>query len=1092
MNPIQNVGDAGDSTKLRCCSLSVVLFVLSLLFSLGAWQITRNIVMREAQASFDAHALDVKVAIQNRMQSYEHILLGGTGLFSAVGDVNRHQWRTYVSALKLEKHYPGIQGMGYSAVIAPGQRQAAVAKIRSEGFPDFDIKPPGERQPSTAIIFLEPFSGRNLRAFGFDMFSEPTRRAAMERARDTGLPSMSRKVTLLQESEGKKQVGILVYVPVYRQGAKIDTLEERRTALQGYVYSPFRMDDLMRGILGEQDNSLITLQIFEGMALDEAKQLYASSTDAGTGGNFVHLSQMEFGHHVWTVRVQGTPQFEAMIDTDKPRFVLIGGMAGSVLIFALFMALQTSRNRAVQLAMRMTEHLRHTEERYARAVSGTNDGIWEWEPESGKAYYSPRFIELMGYRSEEFLPRFDTVDALLHPDDYERLRQALKAHWARGAPYDTEARFLTKDRGYRYFRVKGQAVRGPEQRVLTMAGSLSDVTEKKEAELSLRNSEQRFRALVEHAPVGIFLTDLEGSCDFVNDWWSTITGLSLEEARGTGWSQALHPDDRDRVGREWALAVEDCRQFSLEYRFINQGREVWVSGHAVALTDADGRPAGYIGSIFDLTERKRVEQLKNEFISTVSHELRTPLTSIRGSLGLMLGGAAGPVSVQAAKLLGIAANNGERLVRLINDILDIEKLESGKLQFDMRRYEVQAVLDQAINVNQAYATQFQVALDCPQPLPGAFAHLDADRTLQVLTNLISNAVKFSPAGASVEIALRRIGGRLRVEVSDQGAGIPEEFQQRIFQKFAQADSSDTRAKGGTGLGLNISKAIVERQGGTIGFTSKGGGTTFYFDFAELMDAEPSHNAKEAAADPANRILVCEDDPDVAVLLGLILNKEGYAVDIAHCAAEADALLVKHSYLAMTLDIGLPGKDGLSYARELRIAEATRSLPIVVVSAETDQGGLRASALGFADWLTKPIDQKRLLAALKSATGGTAGRKRILHVEDDAELVQVVEALLGMDYELTHAPDLAAGKQYLAQERFDLLILDVGLPDGHGEDLLLSMYGVNRNLPVIVFSGQEVEAGLHARVSATLVKARTTDDLLLATIRRIAAGTVLLA
>ncbi|MFL6290586.1 MAG: sensor histidine kinase [Thermoanaerobaculia bacterium] len=239
----------------------------------------------------------------------------------------------------------------------------------------------------------------------------------------------------------------------------------------------------------------------------------------------------------------------------------------------------------------------------------------------------------------------------------------------------------------------------------------------------------------------------------------------------------------------------------------------------------------------DITERKRMERIKDDFVSVVSHELRTPLTSIRGSLGLLAGGAAGEMPEAARSLLDIAANNCERLVRLINDILDMEKIESGEMTFVPAPVDLVPLVEQAILSNGAYALGFGVEIRLAEGFPGRVL-ADPDKLHQVMTNLFSNAARHSPRGGTVEVRVRRRGGRLAVSVADQGAGIPPEFQPRVFEKFAQADASSTRREGGTGLGLSISRAIIVRHGGSIWFESEpGAGTTFSFELADL-DAGP--------------------------------------------------------------------------------------------------------------------------------------------------------------------------------------------------------------------------------------------------------------
>lgn len=241
-----------------------------------------------------------------------------------------------------------------------------------------------------------------------------------------------------------------------------------------------------------------------------------------------------------------------------------------------------------------------------------------------------------------------------------------------------------------------------------------------------------------------------------------------------------------------------------------------------------------IAVLRDVTERKRVERLKSEFIATVSHELRTPLTSIRGSLGLMKGGMSDELPGQAVQLLDIALTNSERLGLLINDLLDMEKIESGGMRFQLGQVAVDALLQDAVLANTGYASRLNVALRCEAIAADLAIHADRDRLMQVLNNLISNAVKFSPPEAEVVLSAQKSHKGVRVEVRDNGCGIPDDFQASVFEKFTQADASDTRSVGGTGLGLSISKRIIERMHGRIGFLSaQGKGTVFYFELPSV-------------------------------------------------------------------------------------------------------------------------------------------------------------------------------------------------------------------------------------------------------------------
>ena len=283
----------------------------------------------------------------------------------------------------------------------------------------------------------------------------------------------------------------------------------------------------------------------------------------------------------------------------------------------------------------------------------------------------------------------------------------------------------------------------------------------------------------------------------------------------------VHAPNGCRVGT-LCLIDSTPRDFSDADRAALEDLATWVELEFDAVTVRLARVA--------LDEQER---LKNEFISTVSHELRTPLTSIRGSLGLLEGGVAGPLPAPVVEMIGIARRNSERLIRLINDILDLEKMEAGRLDVPLEPADLAPLLAQAVEAHRGSADEHGVRVEWVQDAPGARARVNADRLAQVLANLLSNAIKFSPRGGRVTLRLARHAGGLRIAVEDRGPGVPDAFRARIFQKFAQADGSDTRGRGGTGLGLSIARALVERLGGTLDYVSAPeAGTTFWFDLPE--------------------------------------------------------------------------------------------------------------------------------------------------------------------------------------------------------------------------------------------------------------------
>ena len=529
-------------------------------------------------------------------------------------------------------------------------------------------------------------------------------------------------------------------------------------------------------------------------------------------------------------------------------------------------------------------------------------------------------------------------------------------------------------------------------------------------------------------------------------------------------------------GRAWSLELELTRP---------NGSNLWVRAAAEPRKDVSGQLV-WDGSLFDITEQKRSEHLKNDFISVVSHELRTPLTSIRGSLGLVAGGVGGALPEKAAGLIRIAHSNSERLVRLINDILDIEKIESGRMPFDIRPMALAPLVQQSIDASGGYLADRGVEVGLVEETPGIAALVDPDRLHQVMLNLLSNAIKYSPAKGRVEVVVRRREGMARISVRDEGPGIPEEFHARIFGTFEQADSSDTREKGGTGLGLSIVKAIVERLNGTVSFETKpGAGTIFHVDLP-VVAAEPAPvpDIAPAQEDAAinRRILICESEPDIAGVIREMLGRQGIAGDVAPDLDTARALLAKNDYLAATLDLGPGGESGIALFRELRSMQADADLPVIIISAVADDARktLSGSMVGIIDWLDKPIDATRLGAAIARIGQQTDRKPVVLHVEDDEDVLKVMSATLGGQVTLVPARSASEARRRL-QQHVDLVILDLGLPDGSGADLLGA---IPNGTPVVVFSALEVDEALAARVTAAMTKTKTSEITLADLVRKL--------
>ncbi len=548
-----------------------------------------------------------------------------------------------------------------------------------------------------------------------------------------------------------------------------------------------------------------------------------------------------------------------------------------------------------------------------------------------------------------------------------------------------------------------------------------------------------------------------------------------------------NPISPDEFPLKRALRGELVRGVELIMHTKNDGvRHVVIDGQKIINSEKSN--LGAVIVIHDVTNLKQTERLKDEFVSTVSHELRTPLTSIRGSLGLLVSGIMGVFPEKAKKLLDIANNNCERLLLLINDILDIEKIEAGKMDFELKVIELNQIVKESIDVNKMYAEKFNVTIELtPNNNEEYLVSVDSSRLMQVLANLLSNACKFSYENEKVSVTVQQVGSSVRVSISNRGVGISPEFKSRIFQKFSQGDSSTTRGKGGTGLGLNISKTIIEKLGGVLHFESELNDlTTFYFDLPLVQQPLISHEEnKPLTTEMSKRLLICEDDSDQANYLKLLLESADFIVDVAITAAEVRKLLEHHEYHALLLDLILPDQDGISFIRELRANQKTMYLPIIVLSVIAQAGKelSNGDAVSIVDWLDKPIDFNKLLTAInKIQKHDSQDLPHILHVEDNKDTQEIVEALLEKYAKVTTANNLKEAKEMLKKDKYNLVILDLLLPDGNGLEILpmISKY----HAPVLVFSDTNLNQDYSKFVSQALLKSNSSNEILLDTIKKL--------
>jgi len=828
------------------------VLVLTLAASMAAWWYVRVLAEDRARSQLESAADDLVHRIDRRMVAYEQILHAGAAFFAASKEVTRAEWRDFVDNLRLDEHFPGVQGVGFAQRVPGAELARHEASMRAQGLGNYAVWPQGERDPYTAIVYIEPFSGRNLRALGYDMYSEPLRRAAMDRAASLGNAALSGKVTLVQETEREPQAGFLMYVPVYAR----PIAAAAKPRLLGWTYAPFRAGDFMRALLGSAP-PIVDFELFDGDAIDESALLFDLGETRGFRGPTPEFwrrqSTLTVAGRTWTLILRPQPAFLAT-QTVAPRVVIVAGLAISMLLFALALLLASQRQRALALAADLNADLQRAHDELETRVRQRSEEVTrltEASPLGIGHLIERRFVSvnramtrITGYSREELIGQ-STRLLYFSDEDYETTGRELRAQLGAGGHAELELRTRRKDGSERWVRFFARVIDREDFRK-GWAFFAEDITEERRALRALQESEERTRLLLASTGEAIYGIGLDGRCTFANA--ACVRMIGAEHALqllGKNMHELIHHHRADGS----IYPSEECPI----YRAFREGKPAHVEDEVLFRLDGksfpveywshpmlrDGRVIGAVVTFIDITERRAQEErlrdqlalierqnrelvaaqrAKVEFLNRMSHELRTPLNAVIGFSELLVSGIPKPLEPEQRGYAKEAFDAGTHLLHLVDDMLAYIRSDSGDMPVSAAALAPETFIDARLGAFEVEADRRSlrlagsVAPDCPKML--------ADATLLriALDNLLSNALKFTPAGGRVDVVAHAGpagSGSVEIDVIDTGPGIAAQDLPKLFEPFQQLDGGLARKSGGAGLGLALTRRLARLQGGEV-------------------------------------------------------------------------------------------------------------------------------------------------------------------------------------------------------------------------------------------------------------------------------------
>lgn len=777
-------------------------------------------IERELWQEFVSDCNEVAARIEARLESHKQVLLGGAALFGASRSVERDEWRDYAKRMQIDRHFNGIEGLGFALLVPQDRLARHIDEIRKQGFPAYGVWPQGEREVYSSIVYLEPFSGRNLRAFGYDMYSEPVRRAAMEQARDADMATLTGKVMLVQESGSDVQAGTLMYMPVYRNGLPLDTIARRRAALVGWVYSPFRMDDLLQGVMqgsGQRDARRLHLEVRDGIGGGDASLLYDSDSSLHDKRLplriFQFQRQIDFNGRVWSLHFDMFEDGYSSIDYSRAWATLAAGVALSLLLYLLALSVLFTRRNAQLIANELMAELRRNAaaehvmnqklELQGRALDASANAVAILDAEAAVVWANAAFGSMSGCSMDEIVGhRLEDLVLASQPVLGGQIRDALRA----GQVWHGEVVNRRKDGTTLQIDMTISPVIDAQGEISHFIVIKQDISERKRAEYALEQSQHRMELALNGGDLGLWDWDVPSGRVIFNQRWCEMLGYTLDEIDPdvASWKNLVHPDDWPLIDAPLLAHMHgDTPSYESEHRMRHKdGHWVWILDRGKIMErNSCNEPIRMVGTHLDISERKRSEALRlqqvaaqrNALVREVHHRIKNNLQGMIGLLGLeaaqhpqaadALGDAIGKIK-SIAVVFGLQGLRDENIIYLHEVVLELCKAAHKLTDADIR---------------------LQFEGNTPRAM-----RLDNDKAVAIaliVNELITNAIKHN-SGGNVQVSLERLDGHVELRIANRCSGRSAEL--------------DWEQGLGLGTGLNLVKVMMPQEGAQLSMTVEQG------------------------------------------------------------------------------------------------------------------------------------------------------------------------------------------------------------------------------------------------------------------------------